>query len=634
MFKFSEYFYINKKALRALAMACALAVPMGGAALAEPVEEPVPLEAVLGAVPVTAEAEVPAEVLDDQRDSVRQAQRRLIELGLLSGSADGVCGPMTGDALRTYQAQNGLEATGHLDAVTLERLTRVDKDALDARDVQQRLIDLGYLQGTADGVIGPRSIAALEQFQRMNGLEANGKANKATLEALYGDDVIALPDSLSQGSKGEAVGRLQRRLAQFGFFEGEVDESYGQSTANAVAAFQRHLIAQGHGEEIVDDGTASPMTQYCLFAEDYSSYLRDVTPGVSDSEAERIERRLYELGYTDLPADDVLDDDSVAALMLFKADAEVDTPDATDQATIDALFAKNAPKAEFCVPHAIAKGDSGQVVRDVEEALVRGGMMTKMPTGKYSDAVEKAVERLYGYLVSQKDPNAPLFADSKALSADAVERLVDGLLSYRAESADDSEVARRVQSRLYTLLYLDKSGVDGHLGSDSRAALKSFQSANGLKTTGRADGDTLDLLFTTDAKANPFPYRVEVSIDEQRVRVYKLNDRGQYDLEQTFTCSTGLHDSTPRGVFLDGHPVNRWHHFEKFNCWAQYSFEVTGDIMFHSVIYGSNTEGSLRSGSLYALGNPASHGCIRLTVDDAKWLYEHCKRGTVAIVIY
>ena len=264
MFKFSGNSCIHKKTLRALAMACALAVPMGGAALAEPVEDLAPLEAALGAVPVTAGADAPVAVLDDQRDSVRQAQRRLIELGLLSGSADGVCGPMTGDALRTYQAQNGLEATGHLDAVTLERLTRVDMDDLDARDVQQRLIDLGYLQGTADGVIGPRSIAALEQFQRMNGLEPNGKANKATLETLYGDDVVTLPDSLSQGSKGEAVGRLQRRLAQFGFFEGEVDESYGQSTANAVAAFQRHLIAQGHGEEIVDDGAASPMTQYCL----------------------------------------------------------------------------------------------------------------------------------------------------------------------------------------------------------------------------------------------------------------------------------------------------------------------------------------------------------------------------------
>jgi len=627
MFKFFESAYIKKKAVRALAAACALALPMGGLALAEPVE----------ATLAEALADAPAamDVLDDERDTVRTAQQRLIDLGLLAGTADGVYGPKTGDALRTYQAQNGLNASGHLDAATLERLTHVDMNSLTAKDVQQRLIDLGYLQGTADGVIGPRSVAALKQFQGLNGLKPNGKASEETLRALYAADAVALPGILSQGSKGEAVGRLQKKLAQLGFYEGEADESYGQSTANAVASFQRHLLAQGaSADDITDDGTASPMTQYRLYADDYSTYLHDVAPGQSDSEALRIERRLNQLGYTDLPADDVLDDDSVAALMLFKDEAEVDTPDATDKATIDALFSKNAPVAEFCVPHAIAKGDSGQVVRDVEEALVRGGMMTKMPTGQYGDAVVSAVERLYGYLVSQKDPNAPLYADSKALSAEAVETLVDGLLSYRAESADDSDVARRVQSRLYTLLYLDRSGVDGHLGRDSRAALKSFQSANGLKTTGRADGDTLDLLFTTEARSNPFPYRVEVSIDEQLVRVYALNDKGQYDLEKTFTCSTGLHDSTPRGVFLNGHPVNRWHHFEKFNCWAQYSFEVTGDIMFHSVIYGSNTESSLRSGSLYALGNPASHGCIRLTVDDAKWLYEHCKRGTLAIIIY
>ena len=622
MLKQSILKYIGGRALRALALGCALAVPLNGAALAEAIDEAV------------IEAPTEMAVLDGERESVRTAQRRLIALGLLSGSADGVCGPMTGEALRAYQAQQGLEASGHLDAATLDSLTHVDMDALTPKDVQQRLIDLGYLQGAADGVIGPRSIAALKQFQSLNGLTPNGKAGSDTLEALYAAEAVALPDTLSQGSKGEGVGRLQRKLAQFGFFEGATDESYGQSTANAVAAFQRHLIAQGRGEAISDDGKASPMTQYCLYADDYSTYLRDVTPGESDSEALRIERRLGQLGYTDLPADDVLDDDSVAALSLFKLEAGFDAPDVADRQTIDALFSASAPEAEFCVPHAIASGDSGQVVRDVEEALVRGGMMTKMPTGKYGDAVEKAIERLYGYLTSEDDPHAPLYANAKALNAEAVETLVDGLLSYRTETAESADEVRRVQSRLYTLLYLDKSGVDGHLGSDSRAALRSFQTANGLKTTGRADGDTMDMLFSTEARPNPFPYRVEVSIDEQLVRVFALNDRGQYDLVQTFTCSTGLHDSTPRGVFLDGHPVNRWHHFEKFNCWAQYSFEVTGDIMFHSVIYGSDNENSLRSGSLYALGNPASHGCIRLTVEDAKWLYEHCKRGTLAIVIY
>ena len=616
---FLNRYRIVKTMKRALAASCALAL-LAGAGLAE-------------AIPETADLG-PSPLLDDQADSVRTAQRRLIQLGLLGDSADGVYGPRTGEALRAYQSQNGLDASGHLDAATLDSLTHVDIDSLSAKDVQQRLIDLGYLRGVADGVIGPRSIAALKLFQKLNGLEANGKAGRDTLEALYAADAMAMPGALTPGSKGDDVLRLQQRLQQFGFFEGTPDGNYGKTTTAAVRAFQQHLLAQGHSpEEIAEDGVAGAMTLYWLYDAEYSTYLRDVAPGQSDSEVQRIERRLSQLGYIDLPADEVLDEYTVIALELYRDQASFYAPGPADKETVDSLFADTAPQAEYCVPHDIASGDRGQVVRDVEEALVRGGMLTKQPKGEYSAAVEDAIERLYAYLVSQDDPNAALFADPKALNAQAVETLVDGLLCYRQDSAKSDAEVRRVQSRLYTLLYLDKAGVDGKLGSDSRAALKAFQSANGLSTTGKADGDTMDLLFTAEARSNPYPYRVEVSIDDQTVTVYELNDNKKYDQVQRFTCSTGLHNSTPRGVFLDGHPVNRWHYFEKFNCWAQYSFEVTGDIMFHSVIYGSNNEHSLRSGSLHALGNPASHGCIRLKVEDAKWLFEHCKKGKAVIVI-
>ncbi len=615
------YSPIKHKLARALALVCALAcLAACFAALAEEVPE---------------STEAPqVEYLDDQKESLRAAQRRLIDLGLLNGGADGAYGPKTEAALRAFQEQNGLEASGHLDATTLDRLTHIDPSTATAKDVQQRLIDLGYLEGTADGVIGPKSVDALKMFQRLNGLKANGKAKGETLEALFSAEVEPMPKRLSPGSKGKEVRRLQERLQQFGFLEGSVDESYGQSTSGAVKAFQQHLIDQGYGEGISVSGTATPLTQFCLYSDQYSTYLRDVTPGQNDSEALRIERRLAQLGYTDLPADDVLDDYTLIALENFKEQASFETAGDADKETIDALFDASAPEAEYCVPHDIAKGDTGQVVRDVEAALINGGMLTRMPSGKYNSGLADAIDRLHDYLVAEEDPNAPLFADSKALTAEAVEALVDGLLSYRFDSAESAEEIKRVQSRLYTLCYLSRSGIDGMLGHDSREALRDFQAANDLSQTGKADGDTLDLLFSAEALANPFPYRVEVSIDDQTVKVYELSAEKKYELVQTFTCSTGLHDSTPRGIFLDGHPVNRWHHFEKFNCWAQYSFEVTGDIMFHSVIYSSNNEHSLRSGSLYALGNPASHGCIRLSVDDAKWLFEHCKRGTVAIIIY
>ena len=612
--------YHKNMRLRAFAMLCALI----WLALALP--------ALGEAVPEASEA--PAAYLDGDSASVRAAQQRLIDLGLLKGGADGAYGPKTEAALREFQTQRSLEASGHLDADTYNALTHVDPANATAKDVQQRLIDLGYLEGVADGVIGPKSTDALKLFQRLSGLSANGKANSETLEALFDADAIALPATLSPGAKGDDVTRLQKRLIQFGFLEGAPDSSYGQTTSAAVKAFQEHLIAQGYSEGITADGKATPLTLYCLYSDRYSTYLHDVKKDVSDSEALRIERRLNQLGYMDPPIDDVLDDYALVALELFKTEAGFETADDADKETIDALFDESAPQAEYCVPHDIASGDSGQVVRDVENALICGGMLTRMPSGQYNGGLEEAIERLHAYLVSEDDPNAPMFADARALSADAVESLVDGLLSYRFDSADSASEIKRMQSRLYTLYYLDREGVDGYMGHDSRSALREFQEANGLEKTGKADGDTLDLLFSAQALAKPFPYRIEVSIDAQTVSVYERDGEGDYDHVQTFTCSTGLHNSTPRGIFLHGRPANRWHFFQKFNCWAQYSYVIVDDIMFHSVIYSSNNERSLRSGSLYALGNPASHGCIRLKVEDAKWLFEHCKKGTAVIVIY
>ena len=582
------------------------------------------------ATPTPTEA---PEYLDSQRDSLRQAQQRLIDKGLLRGKADGAYGPQTEAALREFQKQAGLPETGHLDEATLDALTSVSPESATAKDVQQRLIDLGYLQGIADGIIGPRSTDAMKLFQRLNGLRANGSADSATLELLFSDAALALPASLSSGSKGEEVSRLLRRLTQYGFYDGEIDDSFGQKAYSAVRAFQQHLIEQGYTDGITANGVATPLTQFCLYSEEYSTYLRDVTPGVADSEALRIERRLFNLGYMDMPADDVLDEYAIEAMKLFQEQSIMQKDGLADRETIDALFSIEAPPAEHCAPHDIATGDSGQVVRSVESALLSSGITTRIPTGKYDSSLEKAIERVYKYLQSFDSPDAGLFADSRKLTHEAVQALEDGLLGYRSDDTSNDVEIQRVQNRLYSLYYLPKLGIDGMFGRESRNALKAFQNENGLPETGQPDEPTQNVLFSQIAKCKPYPYRIEVSLERQVVEVYERNVLGAYDLVQTFTCSTGLHDTTPRGIFLDGHPLNRWHFFKKFYCWAQYSFEIEGDILFHSVIYSSNNENSLRRGSLSALGNPASHGCVRLQVADAKWLFEHCKRGENVIVI-
>lgn len=65
---------------------------------------------------------------------------------------------------------------------------------------------------------------------------------------------------------------------------------------------------------------------------------------------------------------------------------------------------------------------------------------------------------------------------------------------------------------------------------------------------------------------------------------------------------------------------------------AQYAYYIEGDIMFHSVLYNSKSESSLSKSSVRNLGRKASHGCVRLAVKDAKWIWQNCPAGTTIIV--
>ena len=52
------------------------------------------------------------------------------------------------------------------------------------KEIQQALIDKGYLQGPASGVWGPDSVPALKKFQQDQKLEPSGKIDSLTLIAL------------------------------------------------------------------------------------------------------------------------------------------------------------------------------------------------------------------------------------------------------------------------------------------------------------------------------------------------------------------------------------------------------------------------------------------------------------------
>lgn len=69
--------------------------------------------------------------------------------------------------------------------------------------------------------------------------------------------------------------------------------------------------------------------------------------------------------------------------------------------------------------------------------------------------------------------------------------------------------------------------------------------------------------------------------------------------------------------------------------WGQYGTHVNGagqgGIFVHSIACGSANSYNLPVSAYYRLGSPASHGCIRTCVADAKWVYYNCNGSTIYI---
>ncbi len=155
----------------------------------------------------------------DSGDSVTTLQNRLIELGYLTGTADGKFGSSTKAALVAFQTANNLTRDGIAGAKTQEALnaTSAVKNTVTTsttlklgvvseavKALQQRLIALGYLTGSADGTFGPKTSLALISFQKNNGLTSDGVAGSKTIAKLNSLNAKAADGSKSTTTTAQA----------------------------------------------------------------------------------------------------------------------------------------------------------------------------------------------------------------------------------------------------------------------------------------------------------------------------------------------------------------------------------------------------------------------------------------------
>ena len=113
----------------------------------------------------------------------------------------------------------------------------------------------------------------------------------------------------------------------------------------------------------------------------------------------------------------------------------------------------------------------------------------------------------------------------------------------------------------------------------------------------------------------------------EQVIAYDLNNNPI----QVFACSTGKNGNTYSGTFRTTN-YYEWH-LMNGNCYSRYAVRFNQHELMHSVPYYRHSPDSLEYRQYNKLGSPASMGCCRLALCDAKWIYENTVPGTIVNVV-
>lgn len=401
---------------------------------------------------------------------------------------------------------------------------------------------------------------------------------EAVPEDEYGN---LLPDDdrllIQAGDANTDVLMVQVRLQELCYYSGSLTGHMGEATKAAVKAFQQDF-------NLPVTGTVNTQTYNLLL----NAVYRPLSYGSSGDDVQRLQLRLAQMGYFTGAISGNYLGRTTDAVSAFQQKMGEEVTGKADVATQELLFSKDARTSS-------------------ESALQSKVTATPSPDGATP---------------------APTVAFKKKLS----------------KGSTGSEVTK-VQQRLTDLCYY-AGAINGSYQQQTANAVKRFQEQNGLDADGVVGVSTWDALFNSstivppDATAAPTPevtpkptpsFWILVDVKNQVTTVYGKDANGDYTVVvRQMLCSTGT-TSNPSDVgdwTLSGRKAT-WCYFPKWGSHARYWTKINDSIAFHSVIYSKPDLMALNVSSYNKLGSRASHGCIRLTVADAKWIYDNVPAGTV-----
>lgn len=381
--------------------------------------------------------------------------------------------------------------------------------------LQGRLIQLGYLTGKADGSYGYRTEAAIKAFQKRAGVWDDGIAGPDTQRALYGNNakkansvVAHIGDPLKEGAKSAGVRSMQKLLAELGYLRsGEADGAYGQNTKNAVMYFQ-----QRNGLTPVD-GAAGDKTLELLYSgnavrsdgsgggggDDISSDGYTVLrPGEATGPAvKKLQDALRGFDYYTGSSDGKYGSGTTEAVRTFQLRNGIKVDGVAGPVTQRLLYGDTGVNPNKFTP--LRPNEKGQAVRTMQSTLAELNYYQGSIDGSYGVTTENAVREFQknnGLKVdgtAGRDTLAIMFSSyAKGASKTTVKYNI-------LRPGDSGEEVAVLQDRLMRLGYYTLS-VNAQYDPYTKSAVEDFQARHGLKKDGIAGEDTQSILFSNSAK--------------------------------------------------------------------------------------------------------------------------------------
>ena len=397
----------------------------------------------------------------------------------------------------------------------------------EVRKLQERLKELGYLKGSADGDFGDATETAVKNFQAQNGLGVDGMAGANTLNRLYSASAKKAPSttvtntpkptntpftSYKNGDTGSEVRKLQQRLKTLGYLDGAVDGDFGDATEKAVKAFQRNngLTADGKAGEYTLDKLYSSSAKPAVTATPKPTNTPAPTSlkkGDEGSDVREMQKRLKELGYLDSVVDGSFGDATEEAVKAFQRRNGLTADGKAGTVTLGKLYSDSAKAAATATPtpQGMKKGDEGSDVWELQKRLRELGYLNSVADGSYGDATEEAVkafQRRNGLTADGKAGPVTLgklYSDSAKAAVTATPKPTNSPVPDTMKKGDEGASVKDMQKRLKELGYITFSP-DGEFGLRTEEAVKAFQSANGLTPDGKVGIVTLTKLYSESAK--------------------------------------------------------------------------------------------------------------------------------------